>query len=63
VASSVNLVVYNLLGREVARLADGWRAPGRYDVTFDATGLASGVYFYKLAAGNIVEKRKLMLVR
>jgi hypothetical protein len=63
VASWVKLAVYDLLGREVAVLVDEWRAAGRYRDTFDATGLASGVYIYRLVAGNHVESKRMMLVR
>jgi hypothetical protein len=69
----VRLVVYDLLGREVAVLVDEQKAPGSYSVTFDATNLASGVYFYRLSAaptdgrdgqpGTFVDTRKLLLLR
>ena len=49
-ASRVRLAVYDLLGREVARLIDGVRPAGSYQVTFDGTNLPSGLYFYRLAA-------------
>jgi sugar lactone lactonase YvrE len=63
VASDVRLVVYDLLGREVAVLVNEKKASGSYSVRFDATGLASGVYFYRLVAGGYVESRKMLLVR
>ncbi|MGA9118261.1 MAG: T9SS type A sorting domain-containing protein, partial [Bacteroidota bacterium] len=50
--SWVRLVVYDVLGREVAELANGRYPGGRYSFTFDGTSLASGVYFYRLTAGN-----------
>lgn len=63
VASRVMLEVYNILGQEVATLVDGVVGPGNYTVNFDATGLTSGVYFYRLRAGNFLETRKLVLLR
>ena len=59
----VKLVVYDILGREVVTLVNEKKAPGRYSVTWDASGQASGVYFYRLQAGSFIETRKLVLVR
>jgi len=50
--SKTRIAIYDLLGREVAVLVDGQKGPGSYEVTFDATGLASGVYLYRLTAGS-----------
>jgi len=50
-ASNVNLRVYDVLGREVAVLVNERQALGSYEVSFDASGLASGVYIYRLTAG------------
>jgi hypothetical protein len=61
-AGRVRLVVYDLLGREVAVLVNEPKTPGRYEVKFDGTGLASGVYLYRLSAGIYAESRKLLLV-
>jgi hypothetical protein len=52
-----------MLGREVATLVNEVKAPGNYEVTWDATGIASGVYLYCLQAGGISETRKLVLIR
>ena len=57
------LKVYDLLGREVAVLVDEFKAPGDYQVEFDASGLSSGVYVYKLSAGGKSQTRKLVLLR
>jgi hypothetical protein len=68
-ASSVSLRLYDLLGRQVATLADEELAPGSYERTFDGSKLPSGMYFYRLrAAGHDgrparVETRKLLLLR
>ena len=62
-AGDVKLVVYDMLGREVAVLVNEKKDPGNYTVTFDAGGLASGMYFYRLKAGNFMETKKLLLLR
>jgi photosystem II stability/assembly factor-like uncharacterized protein len=63
VASRVRLALYDLLGREVAVLVDERKAPGTYEVQFDGSRLASGVYFYRMQAGNFAQTRKLLLLR
>ncbi|NUN09084.1 MAG: T9SS type A sorting domain-containing protein [Ignavibacteriaceae bacterium] len=60
---NVTLRVFDILGREVAALVNESKAPGYYSVTFDASKLTSGVYFYQLKAGSFTETKKLMLVR
>jgi hypothetical protein len=59
----VRLVVYDLLGREVAVLVNEWKAAGTYSVAFDASGLASGIYFYRMQAGDFVGTRKMAIVK
>ncbi|MGH7602244.1 MAG: T9SS type A sorting domain-containing protein, partial [bacterium] len=59
----VSLKVYDVLGNEVATLVNEKKPAGFYRVSFDAKGLASGVYFYRLQAGNFAATRKLLLVR
>lgn len=59
----VRLAVYDLLGREVALVVDHVHAPGTYDVAFDAAGLASGVYLYRLQAGNVLMTRTMTVLR
>jgi hypothetical protein len=63
VASNVKLVVYNILGQEVAILVNGRRAAGSYQDTFDASNLASGVYVYRLVAGDFVASKRMVLVK
>lgn len=63
VASTVRLVVYDLLGREVATLVNGLQQPGQHSVQFNAAHLSSGVYLCRLTAGTFTATRKLMLVR
>jgi len=63
VVSTVKLVVYDILGREVAVLVNETKAPGSYTVRFDAGRLASGVYFYRLQAGRFTQIRKMVLMK
>jgi hypothetical protein len=63
VKSEVRLIVYDLLGREVATLVHETKGPASYDVTFDASHLASGVYFCRLTAGSFSQTRKLVLMK
>ncbi|MBC8044127.1 MAG: T9SS type A sorting domain-containing protein, partial [Rhizobacter sp.] len=62
-AGNVSLKVYDVLGREVATLVNQKQNAGSYQVQFNASRLSSGVYFYKLQAGNFAESRKLTLVK
>lgn len=59
----VTLKVYSLLGQEVATLVDEVQDPAEYKVTFNAKGLASGVYFYQLKAGNTQMTKKFVLMK
>jgi hypothetical protein len=62
-ANNVRLAVYDLLGREVAMLVNEKKAPGKYVARFDASGLSSGVYFYRLTAGSFSQTRSMLLVK
>ena len=59
----VTVKIYDLLGQEVATLVIEELMPGSYEVTWDASGFPSGVYFYRLATDGFVETKKLMLMR
>jgi len=63
VASNVSLKVFDMLGKEVATLVNARQEAGAYTVNFNANNLSSGVYFYRLQAGNFVQTRKMMLVK
>jgi len=62
-SSMVMLSVYDILGREVAILVNETEKPGAYELRFDGSKLASGVYFYRLQAGNIVQTKRLLLLK
>ena len=62
-ASSVQLKVYDILGREVKTLVNEAKSPGNYVVNFNASNLASGVYFYQLKAGNFIQTKKMILMK
>jgi hypothetical protein len=59
----VSLKVFDVLGREVRTLVSEELKVGSYETTFDASGLASGVYYYRLKAGEFVSTKKLLLLR
>ncbi len=61
--SHVTLTVYDILGRKVMTLVNEKQNPGGYEVTFNASDVASGVYFYRLQAGSFSQTRKLMVVK
>jgi Cna protein B-type domain. len=59
----VTLKVYNLLGQEVRTLVNGFQNAGSYHATFNAQGLSSGIYFYRLQSQNIIQTRKMILLQ
>ncbi len=59
---NVQLIVYNALGQKVATLVNQKQAPGQYTVNFDASRLASGVYYYRLKTGNRFTQTKKMIL-
>jgi hypothetical protein len=62
-ASYVKIEVFNALGQMVAQLADGELPAGFHAVRFDGSSLSSGLYFYRLVTGNVVETRKMLLLK
>lgn len=63
VDSKVELIVYNSLGEIVTKLVDAYKPAGQYNISFDASKLTSGVYFYKLIANNFVSIKKMLLIK
>jgi hypothetical protein len=62
-AGQVSLKVFDISGKEVAGLVDNYLEAGRHSINFDASSLSSGVYYYKLASGNNVSMRKMLLIK
>ncbi len=62
-AGLVQLEVFDILGRKVQTLVNETKEVGKYTVTFDASGLASGVYLYRLTSGKFMASKKLFLVK
>jgi len=60
---NVTLSVFDVSGRQVAQLVDGYRSAGSHEVTFDASNLASGIYIYQLVASNHTATGKMMLLK
>lgn len=63
VSSTVSLKVFDLLGREVAVLVDGKVTAGTHEVTFNASGLSSGVYFYQLQTNDFLDTKQFTLIK
>ena len=62
-ACDVKLVVYDMLGREVAVLVNDQQSAGRYSIPFEGDDLSAGLYFYRLEAGNFRSVKKMVLVK
>lgn len=62
-ASFVSLKVFDVLGREVESLVDDEKQPGTYTVTWNANDLPTGVYYYRVTAGNFVETKRMILLK
>lgn len=62
-AGNVSLKVYNVLGSEVASIISGMQEVGSYEVTFNASHLASGIYFYSLTANDFTASKKMILIK
>jgi hypothetical protein len=62
-AGFTRLVVYDIMGREVATLVNEKQSAGTYQVEFDGSGLSSGVYYFRLNAGNYISVKKMVLLK
>ena len=60
---NVNLIVYDILGRKIATIVNHEQKSGNYQVTFDASQLSSGVYYYQLKTNNFIKTKKMTLVK
>ena len=63
IQSNVKLSVFDVLGNEVVTLVNEKQSAGRHEAELDGSRLASGIYFYKLTAGNFSDTRKLILLK
>lgn len=61
--SFVTLKIYDLLGTEISTLVNEDRVAGYHKIEFDATQLSSGIYFYKLSAGNFSDMKKMTVLK
>ncbi len=59
----VSVTVTDLLGREVTELSNGYRNAGLHQLVFDGTNVSSGVYFYKITAGEYIDSKKMVLIK
>ena len=59
----VSLKVFDVLGNEVAQLLNGNQEAGSFEAEFDGSGLASGIYYYRIESGSFVQTKKMMLIR
>ena len=59
----VELIVYDMLGREITKLVNGYKSAGSYEAEFDGSNLSSGIYFYSLKSGSYTQTRKMVLLK
>jgi hypothetical protein len=63
ITNYVDLSIYNILGRRVTTLVSQQQKTGLHQVEWDATGFASGLYYYRIEAGNFIETRKMIYLK
>lgn len=62
-SGNVRLIIYDILGREVAKIIDQFQSTGSYSIDFNAEELSSGIYFYRLIAGSFITTKKMILLK
>jgi photosystem II stability/assembly factor-like uncharacterized protein len=62
-AGMTKIIVYDVLGKEVREILNSNMKPGAYEITFDGSGLSSGIYFYKLSTSGLADVKKMILVK
>lgn len=62
-ANNTKLIVYDVTGKEVANLVNGYQEKGKHEIEFDASKLSSGIYFYSIQSGEFVQTKKMMLLK
>ena len=63
VSGNIKIKVFDILGREIKTLVNEEKPAGNYEIEFNASGLSSGIYFYRLQAGSFIETKKMVLIR
>jgi hypothetical protein len=63
ITNDVELSIYNLLGQKVAKLINGQKDAGYHQVEWDATGFASGIYYYRIQSGDFVDVKKMIVIK
>jgi hypothetical protein len=59
----VSLVIYDITGKEIVKLSEGWKTTGSYEIDFDGSDMTSGIYFARLKAGDFSETMKMVLLK
>ncbi|PKL87012.1 MAG: hypothetical protein CVV23_17585 [Ignavibacteriae bacterium HGW-Ignavibacteriae-2] len=59
----VNISIYNILGEKMIDLINGYQERGFHSICFNASNLCSGIYFYRISAGNYSQTKKLVLIK
>ena len=62
-ASNVKLIVFDIIGNKIETLIDGFQNQGYHIINFDASRLATGIYFYQLKTNNFISTRKMMIIK
>jgi hypothetical protein len=62
-STEVELTVFNLLGQKMKTLVSARQNSGNHQVVFDASGFASGIYFYRIKAGDFMDMRRMLLIK
>ena len=60
---NAKIIVFDILGKEIKELVNEELSPGTYQVNFDGSNLTSGIYFYRMTAGDFIETRKMILIK
>lgn len=61
--SQIRISIYDILGKEIDVIVNGYLSPGNYNIEWNAQNFASGVYFYELKTGEFIERRKMVLIK
>ncbi|MBK7254617.1 MAG: T9SS type A sorting domain-containing protein [Ignavibacteria bacterium] len=63
ISSRVNVTVFDLSGKEIVKLINDVKTAGYYTIDFNASNLSSGIYFYRISAGNFTATKKMTLIK